>query len=879
MVVRSTIVFAVIAIFAAARFCAADQSKLNLATFAAVSTSYVSPHETIAGINADFDPETSNDKTRGAYGNWPRSGTQWVTYTWTQPISTSSIDVYWFDDHNGVRLPKQARLYFWDGMQFTPTDPSSVGLKESHYNALSFSPVTTTRLRLELDSNGVSSTGILQWRVYDDGKSPHFSPVVKAGMDRSVVLPGATYLTGFIKGSAAPGGVLKPVWSMESGPGVVTFANANDVKTSATFSAPGEYRLKLSVDDGESTSAGSVKVTACSPPPTQCLQSVRTAEWKVSDPLWKARLKVLITNWIPHCVAMISDPNLPQGGIENFVQAGNKLAGRPFKQNLGPVYCNAWTHNTVESMCYALMLDPQGDAEIIKAQKDMRATLADWIPKILSAQEPDGYLDTYYTLHGLPRWSNKGDHEGYNAGYFIESAIADYQMSDRKDPRMFNAARKLADCWYEHVGPDSGKMWYDGHEELEQALVRLAHLVDDVDGPGAGDKYVMLAKRLLDDRGHGSDYDQSSRPLTHQYEAVGHAVRAVYCYSGMAAVATQTDDVDYLSAVRSLWDNIVNKKYYITGGVGSGETSEGFGKNYSLPNNAYCESCSGCGELFFQHNMQLAYHDARYASLYEGTLYNAILGDIDLPGNNFTYTNPLDSSQARYPWHDCPCCVGNIPRTMLQLPTWIYSKGSDGIYVNLFVGSTIDIPSVAGVNVQMVQTTDYPWKGTVSITVNPASSKSFPIHIRVPSADISTLYTATPVVTGLTSLSVNGLAMKPVIENGYAVIDRTWNPGDKIELVLPMQPQRIKAVDNVRADRGRVALRFGPLIYNIESVDQNVDSILAPTSLLTTEWKPDLLDGVVVIHGTFTDGKPMLAIPNYARNNRGGRSIVWIRDR
>jgi DUF1680 family protein len=871
--------FLVAALLSMAVTVRADQGKFNLATYATVTTSYVSPHETIAGINADFDPENSNDKSRGAYGNWPRSGTQWVQFTWPQPISTSSIDVYWFDDHNGVRLPKDARLSYWDGKQFVPTEPALVGLKEDHFNTVNFTEVSTSRLRLELDSNGVSSTGILQWKVYDSGKSPHFAPVVKAGIERSVVLPGATYLSGFVKGSASPGKSLVVSWTKDSGPGSVVFANANSATTSATFSTPGDYVLKFTANDGVGDSSDTVKVTACPPPPSQCLQSVRTSSWKLNSKLWGEREKRLITNWVPHCVAMIDDPKLPQGGIDNFVQAASKLAGRPFTQNIGPVYCNAWVHNTVESMCYALMLDPQGDPEITKAQENMRATLADWIPKILAAQEPDGYLDTYYTLHGLPHWSNKWDHEGYNAGYFIESAIAHFQMTDRQDPRMYNAARKLADCWYDHVGPSSNKVWYDGHEELEQALVRLARLVDEVDGPGAGKKYVMLAKRLLDNRGHDSEYDQSKQPVTHQYEAVGHAVRAVYCYSGMAAVATETGDADYLSAVRSLWDNIVDKKYYITGGVGSGETSEGFGKNYSLPNStAYCESCSGCGELFFQHDMQLAYHDSRYASLYEQTLYNAILGDVDLAGNNFTYTNSLDSSQSRYPWHECPCCVGNIPRTLLQLPTWIYSKGSDGLYVNLFVGSAFTIKNVAGTDVQMIQNTDYPWKPNISITVNPTVAKGFPLHIRVPDSEVSTLYTATPKVSGLTSLAINGLPMTPVIENGYAVIDRTWASGDRIDLVLPMQVQRVKAVDQVRVDRGRVALRYGPLVYNIESVDQNVESVLDPNSPLTIEWKPDLLGRVVVIHGAFADGKPLLAIPNYARSNRGGRSLVWIKD-
>jgi DUF1680 family protein len=217
-------------------------------------------------------------------------------------------------------------------------------------------------------------------------------------------------------------------------------------------------------------------------------------------------------------------------------------------------------------------------------------------------------------------------------------------------------------------------------------LVRFATLVDEVEGAGKGREYVALAKFLLDQRQGGEEYDQSHVPVTRQYEAVGHAVRAVYSYAGMAEVAGETGDVDYHSAVQSLWNSIVNRKYYVTGGVGSGETSEGFGREYSLPNNAYCESCAGSGELFFQHALNRTWQEARYADLYEETLYNAILGGVDLEGRNYTYTNPLDSGEKRYQWHVCPCCVGNLPRTLLSLPTWMYATSDDSLTVNLYAG-------------------------------------------------------------------------------------------------------------------------------------------------------------------------------------------------
>jgi DUF1680 family protein len=359
---------------------------------------------------------------------------------------------------------------------------------------------------------------------------------------------------------------------------------------------------------------------------------------------------------------------------------------------------------------------------------------------------------------------------------------------------------------------------------------------------------------------------------------VGHAVRAMYSYTGMADIALATGDLDYHSAVKSLWSSIVNRKYYITGGVGSGETAEGFGKEYSLPNRAYCESCANCGELFFQHRLHLLYQDARYVDLLEETFYNAILGDMDLPARNFTYTNALDSRDGRYAWHGCPCCVGNIPRTLLKLPTWMYSRGADRLYVNLFAGSTVTVEGVAGTSVQLIQTTDYPWKGEVSITVNPAAPRRFGILVRSPDRGVSQLYSSAPPANGIRSISINGSPITPSIEGGYAVIARDWKAGDRIDLVLPLVVQRVKASPRIAATAGRVALKYGPLVYNFESVDQEVDSVLDPSSDLRAEWNGDLLGGVMVINGTFAGGAPFIAIPNFARLNRGGRSVVWIKD-
>ncbi len=858
------------------------ESATNIAVVAEASCSYVSGDTSLAALNNENKPANSRDRPSRAYGNWPRRGTQWVQYDWGRPVSTNMIGVYWWDDNRGVRLPKTCKLLYWDGGRFVPvSNPSGLGVEGNKLNVTTFDEIRTSRLRLEIDSNGTYSTGILEWKVYDSGKSPDFPPQVAAGVDRTVTLGGKTYLDGTIKTLKKRAAAV--TWSKASGPGTVEFANARTAETTATFSQAGNYALKLTAGEGQLRASSELAVKVEARPPATHLDLIDTRRYRIDNPLWNSRAKALIVNWIPHCIGKISDPNLKEGGINNFIDAANKLTGKAHGSHRGYVFSNAWVYNTIESMCVALMVDPQGDQEIIEAQQLMKTTLADWIPRVLAAQEPDGYIQTVFTLSDRQRWSprHRSDHEGYVAGYFLEAAVAHHLLTDGKDLRLYDAARRLADCWDDNLGPPPKKQWYDGHQAMEIGLVRFGRFVNDVEGSGKGDRYIKLAKFLLDCRHGGSKYDQSHVPVVRQYEAVGHAVRAVYSYAGMADVAMETGDADYRSAVMSLWDNIVNRKYYVTGGVGSGETSEGFGPDYSLRHNAYCESCSSCGEIFFQHKLNLTYHDAKFADLYEETLYNALLGSMDLEGRNFYYQNPLDSRRPRYEWHGCPCCVGNIPRTLLMLPTWTYVKSDDGIYVNLFIGSTMTVEDVAGTDVEMIQATDYPWSGDVSITVNPRRARRFAVGIRMPDRDVSELYAAAPNCDGMTSISVNGSAIKPAVENRYAVITRRWKAGDRIDLKLPMKVQRVKADDRIAATAGQVALRYGPLIYSAESVDQNLDNVLKPDSGLTTEFRDDLLGGVMVIKGTWADGSEFTAIPNYARNNRGSGdagSSVWLKD-
>jgi hypothetical protein len=703
------------------------------------------------------------------------------------------------------------------------------------------------------------------------------APMVSAGPDRVVVQGGRAYLDGVARDDGKPGGALQAIWTKESGIASVTFENADRLAATARFSSPGEYTLKLTVDDGGRTASDTVNILVEPMPLKRPLQPVPVTPYKISGRFWAPRFKALIVNWIPHCIRKLEDPATKEGGIQNFVEAGRKLRGEAGAKHTGPVFANGWVYNTLESICLALQVDPQGHAEVAAAQAEMRKTLDDWIPKILSAQEPDGYLHTMYTIQGRKRWSNKHDHEDYQAGYFIDAALAHHELTGRKDARMYEAAKRLAGCWVANIGPAPKRTWYPGHQAMEMSLVSLARRVEEVEGAGKGRAYVELSKFLLDGRRDGEAYDQSHLPVTRQYEAVGHAVRAVYSYAGMTDIALETGDPDYRSAVMSLWNNLTTRKRYVTGGVGSGETSEGFGPDYSLPHGAYCESCASCGEIFFEHRLHRLYGQPRFVDLFEDTLYNALLGAVDLEGRNFTYTNPLDTSGARYPWHGCPCCVGNIARTLLSLPAWMYTTDDKGVFVNLYAGSAVTLDRVAGTRVELIQTTDYPWQGRVTLTVNPAVPTEFSIRMRPPVRNASPLYRTDAEGDGFVACAMNGGQVKPRKDGGYYVLRRTWSAGDRIDIDLPLLPQRVTADERIAAARGQVALRRGPLVYSFESVDQKLDSALAADSAIMAEWKPDLLGGVVVLKGTFSDGTPFTAIPNHARLNRGGRSTVWIR--
>jgi DUF1680 family protein len=867
-----------------------DNHSVNLARVAVPSSFSITSENKVSALNDGFVPADSFDRSHGVYalhGSQTGKGEQpWVQYEWNQPVSVNKFEVYWAVERPrpgqipgsgwpSIQVPQSYRILYWNGNGFVPVNqPQGFGVVADTFNATTFEPVRTSKVRLEVLPQQGHPAAILEWRVFNFGPVPLLPPTIDAGVDRSVMLGAKTYLAGTVtwledspKNSAR--------WVKTSGSGSATFDNASAPVTRANFSSPGDYVLTLAASGTEDRSH-SIAVHVEQEPPKDRLEVVYTRPYSIDSPLWGERAKTLIVNWIPHCIRMCERtdivPMRGDGGIDNFIEAAKANRNEPHGSHKGYVFSNAWVHQTVESMCIALMVDANGDAEVLKAQEMMRQTLERWIPIILDAQMPDGYLQTAYILADRKlwpeRWSpdHRGNHEGYVSGYFIESAINHYTLTDGKDLRLYNAAKKLADCWVANIGPGK-KAWFDGHQEMEQALVRFGRFVNDQEQNHRGDAYIALAKFLLDSRRGGSEYDQSHLPPGQQYEAVGHAVRATYFYSGMADIAAETHDPDYQSAVISLWDNMVNKKYYLTGGIGSGETSEGFGPNYSLRNDAYCETCSSCGVVFFQYKLNLAYHDAKYADLYEQTMYNALLGGVSLDGKSYCYTNPLVNTE-RAEWHVCPCCVGNVSRTLLMIPTWTYVKDASGLYVNMFVGSRIHVGEIAGTAVEVIQKTDYPWKGSVAITVNPEQPKTFSVYVRIPNRTTSKLYKDVPAISGVKRFAINGQPVSTEIRKGYAVVTREWKAGDLIELELPMEPQRVTADPRITADSSLLALKFGPLVYNVETADNHDIERKVGDAPLRAEWRPDLLGGVVVITGKWADGSELVAIPNYARMNR-----------
>jgi len=527
----------------------------------------------------------------------------------------------------------------------------------------------------------------------------------------------------------------------------------------------------------------------------------------------------------------------------------------------------------------------------------------EWIDKIAAAQLPDGYINTFYTLGKLSdRWTDMSMHEDYIGGHLIEAAVAYFDATGKR--KLLDVAIRFSDHFAGIFGPGK-RHWVTGHEELELALVKLFKATGNR-------KYLELSNWLLEERGHknargytwgdwkDTAYAQDVIPVREQREITGHAVRAMYLYTGAADVASYTKDSGYLKAMESVWEDVVYRNMYITGGIGSSGSNEGFSNDFDLPNeNAYCETCASVGMVFWNQRMNQLTGDTKYIDVLERSLYNAANDGLSLDGSLFFYGNPLasDGRHKRRPWFGTACCPSNIARLIESLGNYIYGYSDNELFLNLFISSSTKAELKSGI-VDVRMKTNYPWDGKIDVEINPLKRTKFPVHVRIPGWVLGhpvpgNTYRYLNFSGAQYSIKVNGKPASYTMENGYAVVDREWRKGDKLELDFPMEVRRVVSRDEVKENANRVSLERGPLVYCVEHPDNDgrAFNILLPDNApLETQFEKDLLGGVQSIKGNLpvvfaspdgmevrTELRPIKAIPYYAWANRGqGEMQVWI---
>ena len=603
------------------------------------------------------------------------------------------------------------------------------------------------------------------------------------------------------------------------------------------------------------------------------IEPVPFTDVKVDDAFWGQRLKASREVTIPLAFSKCEET----GRYENFVRALTPdstyyVGGYPFDDT--DVY------KTIEGAAYTLQTYPDPKLE---------AYIDSVITIVAKAQMPDGYLNTARQMNpwhphewaGPERWSEveQLSHEFYNLGHMIEGAVAYYQATGKRE--FLDVAIRYADCVCREIGPGENQVQrVPGHQIAEMALAKLYLVTGD-------HKYLDQAKYFLDRRGHsdyGNIYYQYHKPILEQDEAVGHAVRAEYMYSGIADVAALTGDKEYIAAIDRIWENIVSKKLYITGGVGSRYDGEAFGENYELPNlTSYCETCAAIGNVYTAYRMFLLHGESSYYDVLERTLYNGLISGVSLDGGAFFYPNPLESDgrHQRQPWFGCACCPSNICRFIPSVPGYVYAVDGRDLYVNLYMSNTMT-HDIAGREVQLSQQTSYPWSGDIKVRIDKNDAGQFALKLRIPGwarGEVvpSDLYSfADDTSADLWSVSVNGSPVEAGLEKGYATISRRWKAGDEVTLSLTLRPHFVAANPNVEADRGRLAVECGPVVYCAEWPDNQTDPLeatVSATDSLTLEWRPELLEGINIIR----DGDLTL-IPYYAWNHRGpGHMEVWLK--
>ena len=587
--------------------------------------------------------------------------------------------------------------------------------------------------------------------------------------------------------------------------------------------------------------------------PLKMIEQIDFSHVKINDNFWSPRLSKHVSATLPVCIDQIENQT---GRIRNFENAA-KGEG----EHSGIFFDDSDVYKALEGMAYSLINNP--DPELEKKADE-------WIDKFAAAQQPDGYINTFYTLTGLDkRWTNMDKHEMYCAGHMIEAGVAYYQATGKR--KLLDVCIRMTDHMMSQFGPGK-RHWVPGHEEIELALVKLYQTTQE-------QKYLDFAYWLLEERGHGHGtmgdegkwdpvYYQDIVPVRRLTDISGHAVRCMYLYCGMADVAALKNDTGYIAAIDRLWDDVVHRNMYITGGIGSSRDNEGFTEDYDLPNlDAYCETCASVGMVLWNQRMNQLTGDSKYIDILERSLYNGALAGISLGGDRFFYVNPLESKgdHHRQEWYGCACCPSQLSRFLPSIGNYIYASSDDALWVNLYIGNTGQI-RIGETDILLTQETDYPWDGSVKLTISTSLPLEKEIRLRIP--NWCKTY----------DLSINGKRINVSEKKGYAVI-KDWKSQDVIALDMDMPVEIVAADPHVKENFGKRAIQRGPLVYCMEEIDnpEYFDQIqLSPSTTFQTAFASDILNGIKTIK---TNGRAQSAtfIPYYAWDNRkAGKMRVWI---